>query len=295
MSKAMLFGFCLGDGWLSKTKQRNHDSYYYQIGFSGDEASLRECVLPDLEKIFGSIGKATIRTEKTNSPKYNISGTTSSFVGNTMLAREFLSMGMNYGKKVEIDYEIPEWILSGDKNIKSEFLSGFYSAEGYTPSFQRNNKTLKPMAFRFYKRKSAERSKNKIVEQWKFLLSELKIKFTYEETSKFTCEDNFVCTFVFSNEHSQIIHQLSLLDLKYSQEKEAKKKLVLAYYLKKDETIKKIEAAQKEALENLDTPALEIAMKHGVNRDTIYQWRKRPTKVITPKSFMTFDSFAMSL
>lgn len=295
MSEAMLYAFCLGDGWLSYSKQSRHDSYYYQIGFSGDEISLRDYVKPDLEMLYGDIGKATIRTEQMVSEQYGISGTTSQFVANTKVATRFVELGLQSGKKVETEYEIPQWVMTGSSQVKADFLSGFYAAEGFTPSFQKNNKTLKPLGFRFFKRKYQKANKDLLVSQWSTLLNDLGIKFSYEETERRTCDDNFVCTFVFSNEHNQVIHQLSVLNLKYSISKKELAEQVLLYYKKKDETINAMLEANKFALENPNISGTDIGEMFGIDRNLVYRWRSRNSSVRLPSSFMTFEHFTMSL
>lgn len=295
MSETMLYAFCLGDGWLSYSKQSRHDSYYYQIGFSGDELSLKDFVKPDLIKLYGNIGKATIRTEQMVSEQYGIDGTTSQFIANTSVAKRFIELGLQSGKKVETEYKLPEWVMNGSSQIKADFLSGFYAAEGFTPSFQKNNKTLKPLGFRFYKRKYQQKNKDLLVSQWSKLLNDLGIQFTYEETERRTCDDNYVCTFVFSNEHSQIIHQLSILNLKYCISKKEIAEQVLLYYKKKDEVINAMLEANKFALENPNISGTDIGKMFGIDRNQVYRWRSRNSSVRLPSSFMTFEHFTMSL
>ena len=70
--------------------------------------------------------------------------------------------------------------MEGSSETKRDFLSGFYAAEGFTPSFQKNNKTLRPLGFRFFKRKTEEGNKNDLVKQWSSLLADVGISFSYE-------------------------------------------------------------------------------------------------------------------
>ncbi len=295
MQEAMLFSFCLGDGWISKSKQSNHNSYYYQVGFSGDLESLKERVKPDLIDLYGDIGKATIRTGRMTSEKYGIDGITSQFIANTRVAKRFIDLGLVSGKKVETEYEIPKWVRNGSTETKKGFLSGFYSAEGFTPAFQKNNKTLKPLGFRFFKRIEQTQNKDLLVEQWSSLLNDVGIKFSYEETRRTTVSENYVCTFIFSNEHDQIVHQLSLLDLRYSKDKQDMKNNVLLYYRAKEKSIKNMTEANRFALDNLHVSAYEISKMFGINRNTVYSWRRRKTAIRLPNNFVTFNQFVLSL
>ena len=163
--KAELFGFMLGDGWIT-TK--------HNCGFSGDPESL-QIAKNDLIDLYGDIGKATIVTKNTVSEKYGIEGTTSSFVCNVKIAKEFESLGMPIGKRVEQDFDIPNWISNGSNEIKAAFLSGLYAAEGYTPCFQKNNKTLKTLGFNISKRQSVEHTLHM---QLGKILNDLGIKYT---------------------------------------------------------------------------------------------------------------------
>lgn len=295
MSEEKLFGFCLGDGWISRSKQSRHSSYYYQVGFSGDKLSLVNHVKPDLEAIFGDIGKATIRTDRMVSEKYGISGTTSQFIANTKVAKRFVELGMVPGQRVSTIYEIPRWIMKGETQTKRDFLSGYYAAEGFTPKFQDNGKTLRTLGFRYFKRKSQEENKDLLVSQWSQLLEDLGIEFTYEETMRTTVEDNYVCTFIFSNSHDQILHQLSILELEYSLDKEEIAREALKYYKAKDRILENLRNAHKYSIENRDVSATQIAEEYKINRDAIYQWRSRGTGVQIPKNFMTFEQFKLSL
>ena len=133
--KAMLFGFMLGDGWMSQLSKGNYK--FLNAGFSGDIESL-EIARFDLQNIYNEIGKARIYTKNTFSPSYGITGTTSSFVVNQAVAKDFVNLGMPIGKRTEIEFLLPNWIVCGNKQIKKAFLSGLYAAPGFSSNIIHN-------------------------------------------------------------------------------------------------------------------------------------------------------------
>ena len=131
--QAMLFGYIMGDGWLSiNGKHKN-------IGISGDVVDL-ETIKKDLIELYGDIGKATIFTDETESSKYGIKGTTNKCAFNVKIAEIFKNLGVPIGKRVEQETHIPNWILYGSNDTKISFLSGYYAADGTRPNVQ---KTIK--------------------------------------------------------------------------------------------------------------------------------------------------------
>lgn len=289
--EAKIYGFCLGDGWLSKIKQGRHDSYFYHIGFSGDRDSLAGPLKKDLYVLFDNIGRGTIHTKNTESKKYGIRGETSYLILNTACAKHFLSLGMGTGKKVETTVVIPDWIMCGDVGTKESFLSGWYAAEGYTPSFQKNNTTLRPLGFRFHKRKANPKDKEIIVNQFSQILCDVGIEYNYFEKTKMTSHENYDCEFVFKNSMTQLIHQLSIISPTYCIQKDNKFKKCLLYYLFKNKTYLNIELARELSIKNNDISATDISKMFGVPRNNIYKWRKHKTKVGLPKKFPTFEEF----
>ena len=130
--EAMLFGYLLGDGWISTTPALNYDKQrdkYYsttrkQCGFSGDFESLEKIKI-DLIELYGDIGKATIFTTDTSSPKYNINGVTNKFSCSTRIVDIFVGLGAPIGNK-DINY------TSGDR--KSTRLNSSHVCQSRMPS-----------------------------------------------------------------------------------------------------------------------------------------------------------------
>ena len=136
---AMLFGMILGDGWLSQSDYKYKDRTYkiYHLGISGDIEDLKT-MIADARSIWGNIGKATIYTKRTHSPKYKIEGVTNHFTMNKKVSTTFCSLGMPVGKRVRLDFSLPNWIVYADNiEIKKAFISGLYAAEGDNLLFQK--------------------------------------------------------------------------------------------------------------------------------------------------------------
>lgn len=216
---AELFGFMLGDGWLS-LHDNGKGSICYNCGFSGDEESLNN-VINDLKSLFGDdIGTARIRVYKTSSDKYSINGTTTEISLNTRIAKIFLKYGMPIGKRVEQDYSIPDWIINGTQEIKAAFISGIYAAEGYTPKMQSNNKNPKVLGFNMSKRKSIG-CKN-LVNQFSKILDDLGIEYNVKIENVYTKDWNEKFRFEFCNNTENIFYVSSILPLNYCIDKHNK-------------------------------------------------------------------------
>lgn len=276
--KAELFGFMLGDGWIT-TK--------HNCGFSGDPESL-QIAKNDLINIFGNIGKATITTKHTSSEKYNIEGTTSSFVCNVKVAKEFENLGMPIGKRVEQQFDIPNWIMNGTNKIKAAFLSGLYAAEGYTPCFQKNNKTLKTLGFNISKRQSVEHSLHL---QLGKILDDLNIKYTLRIEQVKTCEWNNKYRFDFSNSNENVLLITSIIKPRYCIEKYNLMNKVYCYYQMKQSEINRLQQAYDYSLEHRDVSAKSCAIQFNIKQSQVENWRRRKTGVQLPKSFPTFNEY----
>lgn len=284
--KAKLLGFLLGDGWISESY--TNETKYYQIGFSGDAKSLGNAKR-DLIFLLGDIGKAEITTKHTFSPKYGIEGITSKFAGNQKTAHYFIGAGAPIGKRVEQNWFIPRWVLNGSDKIKSLFISGFYAAEGYTPSFQKNNKTPRVLGFNFHKREFLQ--DNCLVMQFSHILFQLGVKHTVKETRVKTSEWNRRIEFSIDNSHDNIKKFLSILDLSYSEEKERLRKDVLSYLKSKDLVLDNLNNALLES-RDLSIKAKVIAEKYSIDHNLVHRWRSRKTEEAKlPNTFPTFSEY----
>ncbi|MDP2973808.1 MAG: LAGLIDADG family homing endonuclease, partial [Candidatus Diapherotrites archaeon] len=60
------------------------------------------------------------------------------FVCNAAIARTLILAGAPAGNKTENGFLVPEWIMDGSREIKSEFLRAFFSFEGSKPMLKTN-------------------------------------------------------------------------------------------------------------------------------------------------------------
>lgn len=283
--ESMIFGFLLGDGWISKVKDKNH----YQCGFSGDVKSL-ENLKSDLILLYNNIGKAKINTRNTKSNKYNIEGITNSMVVNMSICHRYINLGMPIGKRVESEFLLPEWITKGTKAIKSNFLSGLYAAEGHTPSMQKNDKTPKVLGLTITKRTALKNNFDSFLMQISEILKDLEIEYSLSTVETITCDENIKAVFSFDNSTKNIIRISNLLDLRYCVDKGHKLSVLNDYLEEKQKTISILEEAYIESLDKSNT-AKSIAIKYGITQSQIESWRLRKTGVRIPNSFPTITEF----
>jgi len=126
-----LSGFILGDGHITKNHQR--------LIFTTDKKSLLE-IRRDViglgykpSKIFSKGVNGEI-----NGRKFN--GMTTWFhVDSKPLCWLFESLGVITGDKCIQEFHVPNWILSGPRYIKREFLRGLFGSEMSTPNCRKRN------------------------------------------------------------------------------------------------------------------------------------------------------------
>lgn len=294
---AMLFGLILGDGWLSERYIQGAKSIYtaYNIGVSADKEDL-QTIKSDCQKLFGDIGKATIATTYTTSPKYGISGTTSQFAMNKKVCMIFKKMGMPTGRRVLKEFLLPSWLVNSSKKMKAAFISGLYAAEGNIFSFQKNDKTLKAPSFTLTKAASLEDNFNEFAAQVSKILNDIGIEHNLKFTRNKTKYDKIVVEFVFSNSVDNILRFTSVLDLRHCARKNLMLKNVKSYYLQRQKHLEHRREAYNFTMEHPDVRVYEIAKKFHLNWSTVDNWRKgeRKTPSSSRLSLQTFTSYINS-
>ena len=287
--KAMLFGFLFGDGWLSISKRN-----LYNGGFSGDSASL-EIAKNDLINIYGDIGLAKITTKETVSEKYGISGTTSSFVINKKVIDDFINLGAPIGKKVEQNYLLPEWVTSGDIDIKRYFISGLYAAEGYTPTMQHNGLTPKSIGFNLQKRIEFENSFRHFIDQLSQILNDLNINHSIEFTYVNTHHNNIKCAIIFYNNIDNMLNIFNMLYIRYNISKCTEFDAMKQYLLYKQECITNLQNAYIDVLKEPRIPRQILCDKYKISNSQIDNWRRRKTGVRIPNNFVKYNQFKTNI
>lgn len=286
--KAKLFGMLLGDGWIS-VGQNQYGSTYYQCGFSGDPQALIR-VQNDLITVFPKYQPTNIYQYNTESPKYGIKGTTTSFNCPVSIAKEFIALGMPTGKRVEKEFILPEWITNGSNEIKIAFLSGLYAAEGYTPAMQKNDKTLKVLGFTLTKRKALEDNLTQLINQLSFMLQDVGIKHSMKLKETRTCDDNIRVDFIINNSQENLYHFFNQMDLRYAQEKYERAQLLKQYYQYRQNILDRFKLGKQEAMKP-NASLKEIAEKYNVSYRQVQHWRYDNRGVQVPKSTMTLTEF----
>lgn len=289
-SEAMIFGFMLGDGWISYSK--NDRQEVLQCGFSGDEESLIN-VKEDLIRLYGDIGTARINTRVTQSLKYGIIGTTTSMVVNMKICKRYIELGMPIGKRIEQEFLIPDWIMNGSNETKASFLSGLYSAEGFTPAMQKNDKTPKVLGLNMSKRLVLKDNFDIFIGQLEQILNDLSIQYSKTEIETFTCDKNIKTTLTFTNSNENILTIAKTLDLRYCIHKKEKLEILEKYTEEKNKVLKILNNAYEEAMDRSNT-AQSIADKYKITRSQVEKWRARRTGVRIPNSFPTLTEFKQS-
>lgn len=280
-----IFGLMLGDGWVSYSKKNNT----FACGFSGgkeDLATLKE----DLMCIFGNIGKATIFSNYTFSEKYNISGYTNQFSCNVKVARYFINLGMPVGKRVEKEYCLPDWITDGDIKIKQKFICGLYAAEGTTPYFQSNGKTLKAMDFSLSKREELKTNGDLLASQIKKILHDIGVEINIKTERVYTKDWNIKYKFVLCNEFNSIMNTCNFLEMKYCKRKSYNIANIKKYYQYKNDVLENLKLAYECAM-NKSISAKKVASDFNITLGQVESWRRRKTGYRIPNNFPTFNEF----
>lgn len=120
------------------------------------------------QKLFGIKGKVYIDNSY-NRKRYKL------FFMSSELARFLESVGVVKGKKTEKEYLIPKWILKGNKQIKSGFLRGIFSTEGFILKSIENNKIRYRGGISQYKDEKIMENCKEYLEQIKRLVEEFGI------------------------------------------------------------------------------------------------------------------------
>ena len=287
--KAMLFGYMIGDGWISKGKN-SKGIMVYQSGFSGDICSLK-IIKDDLIKCFGNIGKAKISSNQTFSPKYNISGTTNKFSCTQNVTKEFIKLGMPTGRRVEKEFLLPDWIVNGSYDIKKNFISGLYSAEGTTPQMQINDRTLKPLTLCLTKRIELKENLIEFMNQVIKIINDLGIDCSAKYVKTFTCAENIKCTISINNNVENIIKAINMLDLRYCERKMEEIIILKFYYKERQAMLDKLALAYEEAMMENSSPS-KIARKYSITTRQVLKWKERRTGFRIPNTFPKYSDFA---
>ena len=257
--QAMIFGYILGDGWI--------DCHGF-CGASGDANSL-EILANDIDSFCKEKVSGKIYTRKTTSPKYGISGTTSQFYIGIKMSKALQSLGMPTGKRAGTEYCLPDWIINGDNDVKTSFLSGFYAAEGYIPTMQKNKKTPRTLNFSFAKNIELIDSSRKLANQYKDLITSLGLEVTVKEIFVTTNSQKIKQTFDIGNSEESFLKALKLFDFRYCIQKEVRRTQMIRYFELKQyerEKILRIHGKIINEYANNGTTMSQLASKYNLSK-----------------------------
>jgi intein/homing endonuclease len=176
---ARVFGYVLGDGHIGTDN----------ASVSGDFIDL-ERLSEDIKKLnyFYATGDCCKISEiHSDSIIHNIlygdkhvSGIGYGMRLGSKLAEKLVELGHPIGKKTDLSFYIPEWIMNGSSDIKREFLAGYLGAEATNSSFRggENNNLKKSFyvpRFSISKRSDLVGNGLKLIEQFKKLFAEFGI------------------------------------------------------------------------------------------------------------------------
>ena len=155
-----------GDGHLQLKGWRGLVSFY------SNEPEEIYRINKDFVTLFGINGHVYEDNRKTRkNTQYKI------FFISKDLAKFFQKIGVPPGNKSNAVFEIPEWVQKGSGKIKSGYLRGMYSGEGYIYSTrQKENKLRWRIGIEQYKNEKLKEVGKNFMEQLRAMLSELGIK-----------------------------------------------------------------------------------------------------------------------
>ncbi|NUN11840.1 hypothetical protein HUU53_04325 [Candidatus Micrarchaeota archaeon] len=118
-----IIGCLITDGHLQTRKIEKHTKYDY-LGFFSDNKQELEMFNTKINSIFGVKGKITKWGIRYNGKSTGI------IISNAALLRVLILCGCPSGEKVSKKFEVPSWILKGNKEIQSAFLRSSFSCDG---------------------------------------------------------------------------------------------------------------------------------------------------------------------
>ena len=172
---ARAFGYILGDGWIDV----NRDS-----GAGGDYEGLARLQY-DLKRLnyYSSIGEERELDSTINSISYGrltVHGTVYNIKFEKRFSELLVLLGHPIGRKTNQIYQIPDWIMNGNIDVKREFIAGYLGAESSNPGFRGDNdnklkKSFFVPRFSFSKRVDLIERGLEFADQFKKLLEDLSV------------------------------------------------------------------------------------------------------------------------
>lgn len=144
---AALVGYMTGDGTVARRTQRYtrkdgelsvYENALQSAFYSNDQNDL-QLVLSDCR----SLGAATAATVKPKKVKEGYDQGYQLQLGSAD-TQMLIDAGTPIGSKTAQEFDVPEWIKSGDKGVKRAYLAALFGAEGTAPTVDRSSKARTP-------------------------------------------------------------------------------------------------------------------------------------------------------
>ena len=281
---ARIIGYNLGDGTITSTEYSTH--------MYSSKAEDMELVADDFRSVFsnwnGSVKHYLVRNDKKTKSLVKVNGDRYTVSLSTIPTKELISLGCIRGKKVEQEFNVPDFILNGTREIKIEFLGGLFGAGGRTPRVEGVRLGTIPLVM--CKRIGIDGSG--FFNQLNCMLLELGIKST---VTSFNRGNNTVYTLTVLSEEDNYLKFLEVVGYRYCVRKELEALKHIAYvYHKKDES-NKISKFIKECKEMYKAghsfSDIYESYKDSKTRSQVAKAIHRTSKTTRAKTCMKYNHF----
>jgi intein/homing endonuclease len=294
---ARLFGSIIGDGYLNLKGT--------VVGFSGkgsDEDLMK--IKADLQELGFSSSKIQTRQTKslittTDGKTHEVKGISQECTSSTKCHAFFKEKGAPIGKKILSKFQIPKWLMESDKQIKAEFLSALFGADGTAPSISKACKRdFNPIRLSFNYLIQNEESALNYAKDLIKILKDLDIKgdkITFRKGNiRKDGNQTKKILITLSKETSNTIRFLETIGYKYCRGKEIRAKKWLMYLKAKQYEKEKTLKLKEEAIVLHQTNNIgkrTIAKKLNVKDYQVREWIYYDHKTRTANSFPNFEDW----
>ena len=222
---ARIFGFLLADGSIN-IYERNCNKFTSCSFDFGTENDVKT-----FENDINLCGFNKCKYNYSSRQFNDVIHSTYSVTHNGALPAILLALGISYGKKTEnIRKCIPDWIMSGNKLIKREFLSGFQGGDGCKIRWNKIDK-----GYNFVCAETSQQINPKLVntlvnfmDQCVILLREFDIEVSNVKQCKFE-ENRIKISYKISDKHLNLIKYYDNIGYRYSSTKNNTSFVVIEY------------------------------------------------------------------
>jgi len=277
---ARLFGYFLGDGWLSVSDG------HLNLGVSGDIEDLEQ-IRKDLNGLGYKCNAEISTREQVGGGTYsigygrvNIKGTTNSLYLPVEVAKLFADLYFPIGDKTNTEFYVPDWVKYGSDSVKSEFLAGLFGAEGWVPAV--HGYQIEVVRLRMYKNVTLAESHWKFFEEVKKLLNDLGIEVSQIKEDKGNVRKDgstsFMLTLTIANNKSNLLTFLEKIGFAYCKRKERKACKIHSWLAEGNVVLGRLKDAYDFYVANEMGSVYEASRLFDVSMCTLNDWKCRGTK-----------------